>query len=116
MAREKLSDKEKAKREQERKDVYEARKAKLETMTIEEKTAYLHGEKVDRFRGVAPPRIQNVMDALGVLEHCANTASYAYNEAQVQEMTDTLTLALENTLAVFRPKSAESEKDFAFSK
>jgi hypothetical protein len=68
--------------------------------------------KAERFRRVAAPRVQKVLDSLENLSKCANRSNYEYSEPEVQKMVRTIKAKLRNLESKFGndPQKGPSNK------
>ncbi len=66
--------------------------------------------KKEKFIRIAEPRVNKVIDALHVLEHCANTNTYEYSNEDINKIFDTLEAELDKTRRKFIPKEAKTTK------
>ena len=73
--------------------------------------------KRERFEKVATTRVQKIINMLGLLQNCANTNNYEYDDEDVELMFHEINRALKGArLAYSTAKSKENKKSFAFNK
>ena len=73
--------------------------------------------KRKRFEKVASTRVQKIIDMLGLLQNCANTNNYEYDNEDVELMFNEISKAVKDTRSAYSTaKNKESKKSFAFNK
>jgi len=66
--------------------------------------------KADLFIRLGTLRVEKVLNSLRILGNCSNKGNYQYTPEQVETIKNTLTKALDNTLAKFQAVKKEPEK------
>ena len=70
-----------------------------------------------RFEKVASGRVQKVIDTLNLLQNCANTNNYEYDDNDVELMFGEINKALKEARnAYISAKNKECKKTFSFDK
>lgn len=73
--------------------------------------------KRERFEKVATTRVQKIIDMLGLLQNCANTNNYEYDDEDVDLMFNEINRALKDARSAYSTaKNKETKKSFAFNK
>ena len=73
--------------------------------------------KRERFEKVATARVQKIIDMLGLLQNCANTNNYEYDDEDVELMFSEINRALKDARSAYSTvKNKEARKSFTFSK
>lgn len=73
--------------------------------------------KRERFEKVATSRVQKIIDMLGLLQNCANTNNYEYDDEDVELMFSEINRALKDARSAYSTvKNKEAKKSFAFNK
>lgn len=73
------------------------------------------GEKIERFKRVAVPRVQKVIDALEAVGRCGNRASYDYTEAEATRIWEAIFEAYEDAEAKFKERVPEEKVKFSLA-
>lgn len=108
MARPKLSEAEKAKREAER----QAEAERIKSMSPEEKKAYYATQRVENFKRVAVRRTNRVLEDMHSLARVGNRQIYSYTEEEAAKIVNAISDAFDNLVHSFQPKSAEDRQSF----
>jgi hypothetical protein len=67
----------------------------------------------EKFIRIAGPRVNAIIDKLGILENCAG-ASYEYSGEQVDAMFSAIRNAVDACEAKFQPKAVQEKEKFTF--
>jgi hypothetical protein len=71
--------------------------------------------RAERFRRVAAPRVQRVLDSLDNLSKCSNRNNYEYTEGEVEKMLRAIKAKLKNIEHKFGDKSITArDNNFTF--
>jgi hypothetical protein len=70
--------------------------------------------KRQRFKNVAPRRVQRVLDSLENLSKCANKRNYEYTEEEVRKMLRAINDKLSLLKSAFSSSSGSSKQTFEF--
>ena len=73
--------------------------------------------KRERFEKVATTRVQKIIDMHGLLQNCANTNNYEYDDEDVELMFNEINRAMKDARSAYSTaKNKEVKKSFAFNK
>jgi hypothetical protein len=70
--------------------------------------------RAERFRRVAAPRVQRVLDSLDNLAKCSNRNNYEYTTAEVEKMLRVIKAKVKSLEAKFEDKNGAA-KDSSFT-
>jgi hypothetical protein len=71
----------------------------------------MEGTKAERFRRVAAPRVQKVLDSLDNLAKCSNRNNYEYSAAEVSKMVRAIKTKVRNLEQRFGDEGGTAKKD-----
>lgn len=67
--------------------------------------------KADRFKRVAAPRVQRVLDSIDNLSKCSNKRNYEYTSDDVRKMLTAVKRRVRNLEELFNNEEGGSKKD-----
>lgn len=75
----------------------------------------MDNKKAERFKRVAAPRVQRVLDSLDNLSKCSSRNNYEYSQEEVSKMLSAIRTKLKNLEQRFDVNSPASKKErFSF--
>ena len=66
--------------------------------------------KEDKFKRVAEPRVNDILDRLRVLGNCSNKHAYRYNSEQVDKIFTAIEAEVQRTRALFTGRTSPTVK------
>lgn len=78
------------------------------------KKSFMNNSKRDRFKRVAAPRVQRVLDALESLEKCSNRGNYEYDAQDIKKMVSALRTGVRKVEQSFGPGGTSKKQQFNF--
>lgn len=71
----------------------------------------MENSRADRFRRVAAPRVQRVLDSIDNLSKCSNRNNYEYTMDDVEKMMKAIRAKLKSLESQFEAKTGSSSKN-----